>query len=834
MSAEKPSKLAKLYPHPLDGKTYGRVVGYRERCMREFSQAVREKPNWTEKILDRSLFVKWIREAEVQNREMGDTDVVVWDVPQVKLVYDELLNAYKPYVEQRREIGDFIEPDIDNVWRSDRLIDEGLRDELMQAIATLENVPEEEKDWHPGSEGQVLDLVHPSLWPLMYNVTINNATGKPIRTSDKFLEAKDDETTVLQEILREKQKASANAPAESKGSNNADKDCKDTGDGIEDLSDDSGDDDIPLIRQSKGDDGDTSGAKRRMPDTNQESGDDVPLIQQTHKSVLEMKLTKPRLTIEDSDGVIEYGETDESEYDEEMEDEEEAKDEEKKDGTEVDNNRQEEGEQPVHPVAFSAAPDTGGFQLGEGFATRPVNQGFSLPAAVSDQNGQDSLPQYDFTSYFAVEGAEQNGGGENDEEDDGEDEDEDDFYDDRDSSDEEAYDPATAWSKKFCWLPSQFIISEKGETRINSYINNLSSPDQKRLFYPILEKIFSKFVPLFNHVLADLSAQKYSLARTWAPRSHSYAHYDEYVPRLTPRKHEEIWNQVLGQFERGEEITTSLEKSAKKKKGWHKLVKGTPDEGLDFDEDENFQVWDLGSPYVDNIKWYPPEITPTVGLEGKKLKVIVKMANIMLQPEKPKYAGGSWHVEAMMNERIVATGIYYYHQENITESSLSFRRTVEYSVSEEDHGTNEGIINDMDESTVQEVGEIKTKEHRAIAFPNIYQHWVSPFQLADPTKPGFRKILVFFLCDPNDDTIPTTRNVAPQQPEHRADVEAVLREGPLGRLPEEVFRMVMRDLPPVTSLEEAKKYRDELMRERSAFMDGTQAIQGRGFNLCEH
>jgi Protein of unknown function (DUF4246) len=38
-------------------------------------------------------------------------------------------------------------------------------------------------------------------------------------------------------------------------------------------------------------------------------------------------------------------------------------------------------------------------------------------------------------------------------------------------------------------------------------------------------------------------------------------------------------------------------------------------------------------------------------------------AAIHLTPEKPEYAGGAWHVEGMMNERIVSTGIYYYERE---------------------------------------------------------------------------------------------------------------------------------------------------------------------------
>lgn len=32
-------------------------------------------------------------------------------------------------------------------------------------------------------------------------------------------------------------------------------------------------------------------------------------------------------------------------------------------------------------------------------------------------------------------------------------------------------------------------------------------------------------------------------------------------------------------------------------------------------------------------------------------------------PEKPEYKGGSWHVEGMANERIVASGLFYYDQE---------------------------------------------------------------------------------------------------------------------------------------------------------------------------
>ncbi|MFF3570608.1 DUF4246 family protein [Nocardia jiangxiensis] len=35
---------------------------------------------------------------------------------------------------------------------------------------------------------------------------------------------------------------------------------------------------------------------------------------------------------------------------------------------------------------------------------------------------------------------------------------------------------------------------------------------------------------------------------------------------------------------------------------------------------------------------------------GRRLQLIVKLANIHLTPENSEYSGGTWHVEAMMND----------------------------------------------------------------------------------------------------------------------------------------------------------------------------------------
>jgi hypothetical protein len=55
-----------------------------------------------------------------------------------------------------------------DVVKSDTAVPDALKHELMAAAAPLEAVPEAQKDWHPGSDGKVLNLVHPSLFPLVY------------------------------------------------------------------------------------------------------------------------------------------------------------------------------------------------------------------------------------------------------------------------------------------------------------------------------------------------------------------------------------------------------------------------------------------------------------------------------------------------------------------------------------------------------------------------------------------------------------------------------------------------------------------------------------------
>ena len=120
---------------------------------------------------------------------------------------------------------------------------------------------------------------------------------------------------------------------------------------------------------------------------------------------------------------------------------------------------------------------------------------------------------------------------------------------------------------------------------------------------------------------------------------------------------------------------------------------------------------------------------------------------------------------------------------------------------------------------MQDIGSVITKTHRCVAFPNVDQHKVQPFHLEDPTKPGHRKILVFFLVDPTQ-RVPSATDVAPQQ--HGWVTEAMHGAGQnsaFAKLPVELLTMISNENDGTMTRVEAERYREELMSERTVFIE---------------
>ncbi|KAI8810832.1 hypothetical protein BJ742DRAFT_675467 [Cladochytrium replicatum] len=367
--------------------------------------------------------------------------------------------------------------------------------------------------------------------------------------------------------------------------------------------------------------------------------------------------------------------------------------------------------------------------------------------------------------------------------------------------------------KKFQWLPSEIFVNEDYSSNVRSYISNLH-PHAHSDLYRTIETIFGRFVPLFEAVLTDFLHWPYPLK-----------------PRIVLTSPDEF-------YDGGDKAFREWE---------HEHCENNAPDPLPV-RTHLIPKSEVPRPRAHWIS--DPEDVMRFNLRDRSLQVIVKAANIHLTPEDPKYPGGVWHIEGMAHEAIVATGIYYYDIENISVSQLGFRMAVSAEsvhYFQYDHNGMFQMYGLKDEGTSNQVwGHVEAIEGLCVAFSNVYQHRVYPFELADKTKPGHRKILVFFLVNPNL-RVSSTADIPPQQMDwYWREVEAI-RDGKKGRsmlerLPAEVLQLVRKILEAMPQSErkvftthEAIKIRKKLMAERKYERDEiTQEVFERAVNLCEH
>jgi len=417
------------------------------------------------------------------------------------------------------------------------------------------------------------------------------------------------------------------------------------------------------------------------------------------------------------------------------------------------------------------------------------------------------------------------------------------------------------------WLPTDFQVDEDGKVRCLSYINNLH-PDLTRpsgQLYDLLEQTLASFVPMFEATLAE--SQGTGIRKEFRNGSRDPFWLDE---SWDPPEVQDWPAEVVATEDMDVEYLTT--------DGEHDW-----DKAEDRLEEARQEYWKENRTWVPiEVQKFEPEETARLSLKKRRLQVIVKLATIHLTPDKPEYEGGTWHVEGTHREEICATGILYFDQQNISESKLGFRAAIDEhkAVVDFQYEQNEfDNINDLygfntESERSQFLGSIITKHGRALAFPNGLQHQVSPFRLADATKPGYRKILAFFLVNPLKKVISTAR-VPPQRYDWmQSALEQVAAALP-DRLPAEVRLLIARYALPAAvvpldrpsaaaeenpastsgsatkkqkldpkeedgaqrcgmSLEEARGYRDKLMEERSMQTSHLEDLNGRGFSFCEH
>ncbi|RXW20319.1 hypothetical protein EST38_g5546 [Candolleomyces aberdarensis] len=235
------------------------------------------------------------------------------------------------------------------------------------------------------------------------------------------------------------------------------------------------------------------------------------------------------------------------------------------------------------------------------------------------------------------------------------------------------------------------------------------------------------------------------------------------------------------------------------------------------------------------------------GRKGIPLQIIVRMESIELTPKKSKYSGGKWHLEGQMNEHIVATAVYDYSTENIMPSNISFRQRWKDDVLEDElvqtmaddaefpFGWYKTYRVNKYQPQIQWVGSVEMKQGRLISYPNILQNKVEPVTLQNIQQPGYRKMLILYLVDPNVRIISTAEVPWQRFSTWREEVtERVLKPGlrqqarvGLHRLPVELLELVFQEIEPSPmTMKEAKDVRTELIKERTQLVSEHTKVFG--------
>jgi hypothetical protein len=244
----------------------------------------------------------------------------------------------------------------------------------------------------------------------------------------------------------------------------------------------------------------------------------------------------------------------------------------------------------------------------------------------------------------------------------------------------------------------------------------------------------------------------------------------------------------------------------------------------------------------------PYTITLQDTFRKQGLQVIVKMDSIELTPKTPTYSSDSWQLEGQLNEHIVAVAVFAYDIENITEPRIAFCQytslhgcfyryfeerftTGDFSSSNlpahrygKWYGTEYEALEEIlgfpplhlsidyyGTRAFQDAGSVATPQGRLITFPNVLEHRVEPFKLADPSMPGHYRSIKMYLVDPHY-RVCSTRNVPPQQ--HHWWAQAVGNDLATAGVPQEIVDEIVQgtDSWPM-GMQEARQHRQEIIKE---------------------
>ncbi|WOO80289.1 uncharacterized protein LOC62_03G003803 [Vanrija pseudolonga] len=310
-------------------------------------------------------------------------------------------------------------------------------------------------------------------------------------------------------------------------------------------------------------------------------------------------------------------------------------------------------------------------------------------------------------------------------------------------------------SCRYQLLPADVELDAEGKSHITSYINDVH-PVVHVATYRAIETLLDTALPLF--AAADDSVQPKSYEPGAQP-----GRFQADLSRCTvPGVCEEGWQhepvdergcKPSNYYKHPDHDPISSQQAAEE---WfvrtHPLVQPQP---LPSAEDRQR--------FLDS--WRP--LPDSVSVLGKKLQIIVSVKNVVLTPQKPRFPGTEFHVQGLINERVSGVAVYCYDSDNVTESRLSFAAPAAPVDHRRDPGNVQylyGISQSRDYVPLVWVtlGSTMLRPGGLVVFPNVLAHRDEPLELADSTRPGFRKTITVCLVDPHTPILSTV-NVPPQQ-----------------------------------------------------------------------
>jgi hypothetical protein len=441
---------------------------------------------------------------------------------------------------------------------------------------------------------------------------------------------------------------------------------------------------------------------------------------------------------------------------------------------------------------------------------------------------------------------------------------------------EEQFRRGSAWSTNYQRLPCEvdFLKGLSTDVRITSYINDLH-PRHQGLYHAI-EKLISASIEPWNDVLIKQGRGRFptrikTYGVQYEPPPPDFARFRE----AEKQPGTELYYAALEEAKAfcaqpddypydssddeedfpwpGYKTPDDLDAWCRYSKDIHleviikhwrlsHFVHPEPGTAYTYEQWKSGQAWEAieekvsndQEPAIEGEKVQAPHEVYRIALQDsfqqKGLQVIVKIDRIELSSNEPSFPGSDWHVEGLHNEHIVANSIYVFEEDNTSEPRIDFRQETRWMKSEDyDHKHDlkqflqvfavpckEQILKGSlsPPPALQRLGSVSLPVHRLLAWPNVLHHRITPFELVDKTRSGYRSFLTLSLVDPHY-RICSTRNVPPQRHDWWAE-EALFAALPINvAVPQELVDHIdsfTGNWP--MDLEEAIKIRENMAKEQ--------------------